>query len=86
MPKIKINSKVIETKSINTSVLEIVESAGIKLRYQCRDGYCGSCRCKLKSGQIKYMQEPLAYVDDDEILVCIASCLTDIAIIPDNIQ
>ncbi|ENC9861357.1 2Fe-2S iron-sulfur cluster binding domain-containing protein [Klebsiella variicola] len=46
-----------------TTILEQVES-------QCRSGYCGACRLKKISGEVKYDNNPLAYVGQDEILPC----------------
>ncbi|HBY5624131.1 class I ribonucleotide reductase maintenance protein YfaE [Klebsiella pneumoniae] len=53
-----------------TTILEQLESAGIQVESQCRSGYCGACRLKKKSGEVKYDNDPLAYVGQDEILPC----------------
>ncbi len=37
-----------------TTILEQLESAGIQVESQCRSGYCGACRLKKKSGEVKY--------------------------------
>ncbi|MGB1091721.1 MAG: class I ribonucleotide reductase maintenance protein YfaE [Oceanobacter sp.] len=52
------------------SILEALESARIFPQYQCREGYCGSCRAELLEGEIHYLEEPLAWLDDGEILLC----------------
>lgn len=41
-----------------------------QLEYQCRIGICGACRCKLVSGEVSYINEPLAYIRHDEVLPC----------------
>ncbi|WP_159715253.1 class I ribonucleotide reductase maintenance protein YfaE [Blochmannia endosymbiont of Camponotus nipponensis] len=40
------------------------------LNYQCRSGYCGSCRSLLIKGKIQYYKEPLGYIHSNEILPC----------------
>ncbi|HHM1868513.1 TPA: 2Fe-2S iron-sulfur cluster-binding protein, partial [Klebsiella pneumoniae] len=45
-----------------TTILEQLESAGIQVESQCRSGYCGACRLKKKSGEVKYDNDPLDYV------------------------
>lgn len=52
------------------SLLESLEAAGIACHYHCRDGFCGACRTKLLSGTVDYLTDPLAFIDDDEILPC----------------
>lgn len=52
------------------TLLESLESQGAHVHYQCREGYCGSCRTKLVKGSVHYTDEPLAWVADDEILPC----------------
>ena len=53
-----------------SSLLESLESQDIHIEYQCREGYCGSCRMKLQEGDVHYTTEPMAWIDDDEILPC----------------
>ena len=52
------------------SLLESLESQGVEVHYQCREGYCGSCRTQLLEGQVHYTEEPMAWINDDEILPC----------------
>ena len=63
------------------TILESLEQAGVEVHYHCRDGYCGACRCKIKSGEVNYIVDPLAFIDDDEILLCCSVPTTDIEII-----
>lgn len=53
-----------------SSLLESLEAQDIHLEYQCREGYCGSCRVTLVEGEVHYTEEPMAWIDDDEILPC----------------
>lgn len=65
------------TKSSDT-ILSQLESKGINVNPQCREGYCGSYRCKIARGKDSYVTEPIAYISDDEILPCIAKADSDI--------
>lgn len=52
------------------TLLEGLERQGYAVEYQCRAGYCGSCRTRLIDGQVEYLIEPLAYINPDEVLPC----------------
>ncbi|MDK6202073.1 class I ribonucleotide reductase maintenance protein YfaE [Oligella urethralis] len=52
------------------TLLEGLERQGYVVEYQCRAGYCGSCRTPLVDGQVEYLIEPLAYINPDEVLPC----------------
>lgn len=77
MAKIFFAGKVIE-QGKHATVLEAILSANIAYEYQCRDGFCGSCRCRLRQGEIAYIKPTLAFVQPDEMLPCCAVALTDI--------
>jgi len=66
----------IEIKNINTNktLLDNIDEAGLgnELHRGCLNGYCGDCRCKLVKGQVKYYEEPLAYIGEGEILPCVS--------------
>lgn len=65
----------------NDTLLECLEKHNVEVHYHCREGFCGACRCKIKSGDVNYIVDPLAYIDDDEILLCCTVPLTDIEIV-----
>lgn len=52
------------------TLLEGLERTGHEVEYQCRSGYCGSCRMKIVSGRVEYDNFPLAFVAPGEILPC----------------
>lgn len=54
------------------TLLEGLIRTGHKIEYQCKEGYCGSCRVKLlaQSEPVTYPFEPLAMLDENEILPC----------------
>ncbi len=57
------------------TLLEGLERTGHAVEFQCRSGYCGSCRTRLIDGEVRYIHKPLAYVGSNEVLPC--SCVTD---------
>ena len=57
------------------TLLEGLERNDHEVEFQCRAGYCGSCRKRLVSGKVRYLTEPLAYIARDEILPC--CCVPD---------
>ncbi len=52
------------------NLLESLEAQGVQIAYQCRDGYCGSCRTDLIEGEVAYLEEPMAWINEGEILPC----------------
>ena len=66
------------------TVLEAAMQAKLNLPHSCRDGSCGTCKCRLLSGQVKQL-ENMDGLGDDElaegyILTCVAKPLSDIEI------
>ena len=78
--KIKIKEHNIVFLQSDKNVLNALERENIETHYHCRDGFCGACRCKLIKGSVKYINEPLAYIDDGEFLTCCAYPTSDIYI------
>ncbi len=62
------------------TILDNLEANHINVGYQCREGYCGACCMKLLSGNVEYIEEPMAFCDEGEILPCICKALTNIHI------
>ncbi|AXF76465.1 class I ribonucleotide reductase maintenance protein YfaE [Erwinia tracheiphila] len=60
------------------SLLDTLEAHRIPVDYQCREGYCGSCRTRLLKGEVCYLARPLAFVQQDEILPCCCMAKGDI--------
>lgn len=52
------------------NLLESLEAQDIHIPYQCREGYCGGCRTDLIDGEVAYLQEPMAWINEGEILPC----------------
>lgn len=81
MPGVKLsNGVVINFDGSAKTLLEALERKQQEINYHCREGYCGACRCKLVSGDVNYINEPLAFVRKGEFLPCCSVPVTDIEI------
>ena len=72
MLSLYLNEQIIQVDDTDLTILEALEKEGIAANFQCRNGVCGTCRCQLISGKVKYIKEPLASIQSDEVLICIA--------------
>ena len=55
------------------SLLDGLIRTGHDVSYQCKQGYCGSCRSRVigHSLPITYPSPPMAHLKDDELLPCV---------------
>jgi ferredoxin len=58
------------TIAVFGTILESLEKSNVPIESHCRDGFCGACRIKLKSGEVEEVIDPLAFLHDDEVLAC----------------
>ena len=66
-----------------TDILATLKSLGLPLRQACRNGVCGLCRCRMRSGEISYHHRDPYALDEEEreaglILPCIAFAAGDL--------
>lgn len=66
-------------------VLEGALAAGLNLPHSCKSGHCGSCRARLRTGEIEYPNGRPAGITAQEaqagnILLCQARALTDLVV------
>lgn len=54
------------------SILEFAEANEIAMDSGCRAGNCGTCITALKSGSVKYIEEPGAQPEDGSCLTCVS--------------
>lgn len=54
------------------TLLELAESRGLTPEFSCRGGSCGTCRTRLMSGQVHYLNMPADPLPEGEILICCA--------------
>ncbi len=65
------------------SILELAEENGIDIEYECRQGFCGTCKVKLLSGEVDMETED--GLEDEEIqngfiLTCVSVPKSDIVL------
>ena len=81
MPAITVKDhSAIRFDGTESTLLRTLELHQFAVSFQCREGYCGACRCKLIAGEVRYINEPLAFVRQGEFLPCCSVPLTDIEI------
>ncbi|NOZ36746.1 MAG: CDP-6-deoxy-delta-3,4-glucoseen reductase [Gammaproteobacteria bacterium] len=73
------------------SILDAGLRQGVNLPYGCRDGACGACLGKLKSGQVSYPGgSPIALSEEDEeqnmAVFCQAHAQSDLIIESDEVE
>ncbi|WP_419811770.1 class I ribonucleotide reductase maintenance protein YfaE [Bacterioplanoides sp.] len=73
------NTQAVQFQHAKT-LLDSLESQQVDVHYQCREGYCGSCRVQLLEGEVHYSEEPMAWVNEDEILPCCCIPKSDLKI------
>ncbi|QEY23154.1 class I ribonucleotide reductase maintenance protein YfaE [Neisseria animalis] len=79
MPHITTHHKIFQLQTGET-LLEGLERTGHEVEYQCRSGYCGSCRVKILQGRVDYDELPLAFVAPGEVLPCCCKVVEDITL------
>lgn len=58
------------------TLLEALIRVGKPHEFACKEGYCGFCRISFKRIEgYRYIKEPLAKIEKDEVLPCI--CIVD---------
>lgn len=72
--------QLVQSKDEKSTLLETLERHNVETPSHCREGFCGVCRTQLLKGQVEYTLDPLAYIDDDEILPCCCRPISDIEI------
>ena len=77
------SGKVLEWNGRFESILELAEDNGIEIEYECRQGFCGTCKVKLLSGEVDMdIEDGLEDEDREEgfILTCVAVPKSDIVL------
>ncbi|BAN97116.1 ferredoxin [Plautia stali symbiont] len=62
------------------NLLTTLEANNVCVEFQCREGYCGSCRMRLLKGEVDYAETPLAFIQQGEILPCCCKAKGEIEI------
>ena len=54
------------------SLLELAEIRGLSPDFSCRGGSCGTCKTRLVSGNVHYLNPPAQLPEGDSVLICCA--------------
>lgn len=77
------SGKTVEWDDKYDSILELAEENGVGIESECQQGYCGTCKVKLLSGEVD-MSDDSGLEDEDldnnMILPCVATPKTDVAL------
>ena len=49
---------------------DLAESEGLRPAYSCRSGICHTCSTKILSGDVDYVDPPLAEPEEGQALIC----------------
>jgi ferredoxin-NADP reductase len=55
------------------TLLEFAETLGIAPTFGCCCGICGTCATTLKEGSVEYLEEPIAALQEGQVLLCCAT-------------
>lgn len=62
------------------TLLEFAEANGIKARFNCRAGACGTCKTKLRQGEVSYIRTPEIDPGAGNCLLCVSQPKSDIVL------
>jgi len=75
---IKVNGQTVHGNRREPLLVQL-EKAGLQPEFQCRNGMCGACRCKLKVGAVN-QGDTMAFIAPNEVLACCSIPQTNIDI------
>jgi len=62
------------------SLLELAEDNGVKTRFACRQGICGTCVARIRNGKVGYTRKPGKEPDAGSCYPCIAQPKSDVTL------
>ena len=66
-----------------SSILELAEEAGVEIETDCEQGFCGTCKVKLLSGEVDMESDEgldEADLEQNMILPCVSVPKTDVVL------
>ena len=64
----------------NGTLLQTLELNSAAPTSNCKSGFCGACRIKLLKGNVEYIDEPIGFTNDGEVLPCVCKPKGDIEV------
>jgi len=69
-----------EIEDTQATLLQTLELNSVAPTSHCKSGFCGACRTKLLKGKVEYIEDPIGFMNDGEILPCVCRPVGDIEI------
>ena len=60
------------------TLLQALEAKKVTTFSECRNGFCGACKTKINCGEVRYISEPIAELQQGECLPCCCVPETDL--------
>ncbi len=76
----ELSGKTLEWDPGYGNILAWAEANGIAIECGCRAGNCGSCEVEITSGEVEYVVEPGADLDEGACLTCVTVPKTDLSL------
>ena len=80
MHKINIDGEIEFEYGMEFSLLDSIEAQQLDIDYNCRAGFCSSCKCELIDGEVENIQtpNPVIPLKEGEILTCCSRPKSDL--------
>jgi ferredoxin len=80
MHKINIDGDIEFEYGMEFSLLDSIEAQQLDIDYNCRAGFCNSCKCELINGEVEIIQtpNPVIPLNEGEILTCCSRPKSDL--------
>jgi ferredoxin-NADP reductase len=75
------SNKSAQWTNAHDSLLSFIEAEGIAVDSSCRSGVCGNCQTRIESGEVAYIQAPVAEVASEHCLLCISRPQSDLKLV-----
>lgn len=66
------SGKTVTWQPSDGTILEFAEANNIDPPFSCRAGICLTCMCKIKEGEVAYLEPPTGTPDEGSVLICIS--------------
>lgn len=77
------SGKTVEWDDRFSNILELAQEAGVEIETDCEQGFCGTCKVKLLSGEVDMEADDgldAADLEQNMILPCVAIPRTDLVL------
>jgi CDP-4-dehydro-6-deoxyglucose reductase len=87
---VTLNNGVEFTCKKNVSLLDAAAAAGVTFPYSCSTGRCGSCKCKVLSGDTDCLNAELGLTEEEVssgwVLACVRTALSDLMLVANTVE